>query len=268
MNENLKKAAVLPFQIIESLGVPCGYERSFKLQNNHLLANRYLLGIETAAINQAQWQTIFKQLRMPENFSADFIPGLAKANLALLGFEARHNGQAIIKLYLEYWDQLRIRKQQEPGNHTPHLLHLGFKWQYDAPQRQQITHYHCQPGLSSAGIRNKISHHYSDLPEPACLQTGLSIFDLALTARPQAEFVYIEVSEAGNQRQSFDLNLYPAGLTINDIAQEIELAAINLNIDHHQLEHLMTLTRDKLLGHISAGISRDGQEYFTVYYEN
>ena len=39
--------ASLPFEIVESMDLACGYERSFKMLHNRLLANRYLLGIRT-----------------------------------------------------------------------------------------------------------------------------------------------------------------------------------------------------------------------------
>ena len=209
MNDSLKKAATLPFQLVESLGIPCGYERSFKLQKNQILANRYLLGIETKHVKAPQWQHIFQRLNMPENFIADFEAGLADANLVLLGFEAQANGSAIFKLYLEYWDQLQARQQKTPDNDTPYQLHLGFKWQYDAPHHQQITHYHCLPGLSTDEIKSKICCHYSDLRRAASLNSCQSILDLASEHNPQAKFLYMEVSEEGNKRQSFDLNLYP-----------------------------------------------------------
>lgn len=268
MNDNLKNAAVLPFQLVQSLGIPCGYERSFKMQKEQLLANRYLLGIETSDINTAQWNKLFHQLNMPANFIADFRAGLADANLALLGFEAQANGSSVLKLYLEYWDLLRARQLETPDNHTPHLLHLGFKWQYDDPCRQQVTHYHCLPGLSAETISNRIRRHYAKLTQPASLKPSLSILNIATERAPQASFLYIEVSEKGNARQSFDLNLYPAGLSISDIIPSITQVASKMKLDPLQFERLIPVIENKLFGHISAGVGRDEQEYFTVYYEN
>jgi len=268
VNDSLKKAAILPFQLIESLGIPCGYERSFKLQKNQILANRYLLGIETRHVKAPQWQPIFQRLNMPENFIADFKAGLADANTVLLGFEAQANDSAVFKLYLEYWDQLQARQQKTPDNDTPHQLHLGFKWQYDAPHHQQITHYHCLPGLSTDDMKNKISDQYSNLAQAASLNSSLSILNMAIERQPQANYLYIKVSEEGNKRQSFDLNLYPAGLSISDIIPAITQAATGLNADPIQFERLIAAVRDKDFGHISAGTGRNGQEYFTVYYEN
>lgn len=268
VNDTLKNAAILPFQLLESLGIPCGYERSFKLRKNQLLANRYLLGIDTAAVNSSQWNSLFQQLNMPANFIIDFKAGLAAANQALLGFEAQANDNAVFKLYLEYWDQLQIKQQENPDNNSPHLLHLGFKWQHDAPDHQKITHYHCLPGLNTQEIISRIHRHYSSLTQPASLNSTLTIVNLAIEHQPQARYLYMDVSEEGNSRQSFDLNLYPANLSISNIIQPVEQAAINLNVDPLKFERLISAIKDKPLGHISAGIGRDGEEYFTVYYEN
>ncbi len=250
------------------MGIPCGYERSFKLQNKQILANRYLLGIETKHLSEQQWQQIFRQLNMPGNFISEFRAGLADANTVLLGFEAQADGIAVFKLYLEYWEQLNKQRQTDAGYKNRHLLHLGFKWQADAPHHQQITHYHCLPGLSTKQIKLKISDLYSPQTSPAGLTPALSILDLAEHTQPQAEYLYLEVSEAGSQRQAYDLNLYPAGLTISDIMQPIELAAKQLKVDPLQFQKLVPLIENKLFGHISAGTGRDGQRYFTVYYEN
>lgn len=268
MQNTLSKSAIRPFQLLESLEIPCGYERSFKLLENNILANRYLLGFDTTQVSRSQWPDICGQLNMPPALMRDFQAGLSGANLALLGFEAEAGGTALYKLYLEYWDQLQRKKRDKASFSEPHLLHLGFKWQIDRPQRHLITRYHCQPGLDTDAIRQRISSHYGGLPAPASLNPAMSILELASARISEPEFLYIEVSEAGNPRKSFDLNLYSAGLTIGDIARPVRQVAIDLGVNQDKMNQLMPAIKDKLFGHLSAGTGRDGKEYFTVYYEN
>jgi hypothetical protein len=121
------KKAILPFKIVEHLGVPCGYERSFKMFQNTLLANRYLLGINTKDVNRESLLHICRQLGMPKSYLDSFESSLADANLVFLGFE--HNeDDCVYKIYLEFWEKVQKDLQMTPGNTSPVLLHLGFKW--------------------------------------------------------------------------------------------------------------------------------------------
>lgn len=268
MNNPVLQAAVLPFQITESLAVACGYERSFKLASNSILANRYLLGINTADVTHQQLLDICRKLNMPSAFFEQFQVGLTDANLVFLGFEANSQGGALFKVYLEYWDQLQKKLLHDPLLKAPHLLHRGFKWQYDEPDKNLVTEYSCLPNLTTDNIRQHIQSQYQDLTEPSCLEVINRIIDLADTKAPDDKFIYVEVSEPGNSRKSFDLNLYPAGLTVKNITIPLGEAIALLNIDMATFDHLMSIIQDKLFGHISAGIGRDGQEYLTIYYEN
>ncbi|MBJ44692.1 MAG: hypothetical protein CMJ80_15700, partial [Planctomycetaceae bacterium] len=94
--------AALPFRILEERGIPCGYERSFKMRSNRLLANRYMLGIDTTEFSREELTKICNQLCMPDVYLEDFRKQLMGSNLMLLGFE--HDGDACsYKIYLEYW---------------------------------------------------------------------------------------------------------------------------------------------------------------------
>jgi hypothetical protein len=262
------QAALLPFVITERLGVPCGYERSFKLAGGNILSNRYLLGINTVDVPASQLLAAGQEMGMPPLLYEQFQAGLADANLVFLGFEADAEGGALYKIYLEYWDQLQKKLRQNMSTKTPELLHRGFKWQYNRPQSNVITEYHCLPGLTTADIRRHISTHYDTLPQAKCLHPVNQIIDLAESRTVAQRFIYVEVSEAGNNRHSFDLNLYPTGLTVNEISKPLAEAVDKLDVEPRKFDHLMTIVGDKLLGHISAGCGRDGNEYLTIYFEN
>ncbi len=262
------QAATLPFQIVESMDVSCGYERSFKLCKDTILANRYLLGINTADVTTKKLLDACRTLDMPGDLVQEFHAGLPDANLVFLGFEADARGGALYKVYLEYWDQLREKLRSDPTYKEPHVLHKGFKWQYDCPKKNLVSWYQCLPGLTTDEILQCIQSRYSEVSDPVCLDSVGRIVALAHDRVPDKRLLYVEVSEAGNSRKSFDLNLYPTGLKITEIAKPISDAAARLDVPKDMFARLMSIVPHKLLGHISAGIGRDGQEYFTIYYES
>ena len=58
--ETAAAQAGLLFRIVEELDVPCGYERSFKMLPGRLLANRFLLGINTADLTETARDVIYE----------------------------------------------------------------------------------------------------------------------------------------------------------------------------------------------------------------
>lgn len=267
ITDGIARAAALPFRIVESFGIGCGYERSVKLCPGRLLANRYLLGIQSADLQPAQWLQACRRLDMPEALIEEFRAGLPEANVVLLGFEDGGPGACIYKVYLEYWDRLREQLRAGTPPAQPHLLHKGFKWYIDEPARYVVTRYECVAGLGVAGIRGRIEGIYGEVPDSHCRDAALGILDTARRHAPRRQFLYLEVSEQGNPRKSFDLNLYPAGLRAGDVAGQIRNAAASLDAPRHELERLLAMINDRPFGHISGGLSRNGEEYFTVYYE-
>jgi len=268
MHDPTLQAATVPFQIVEAMKVKCGYERSFKLCRNTILSNRYLLGINTADVTATTLVDACRQLGMPSNLLEEFRAGLVGANLVFLGFEANASVGALYKVYIEYWGQLLGKLHDDPMYADPHILHKGFKWQYDCPEKNLVTWYQCYPGMSMDEIVQRIQLQYLDISEQMCLDSVNKIITLARNRTSEGKFLYLEVSEQGNPRQSFDLNLYPAGLQMKEVAKPISEAAVNLNVPKDMFTQLMSIIPKKLFGHISAGIGRDGQEYLTIYYEN
>jgi len=267
MNDALATAATLPFRILESLNIPGGYERSFKLAPGGIQANRYLLGFEASAIPGERWPDIFRQLNMPSNLARDFLDSLPEANTALFGFEARPDGESLYKLYLEFWSKLQQRQQHTPHDRSRQLLHLGFKWQAVSPEHHACTYYHCLPGLSVEDIRQRIPDHFSGFTNSPCQTVTFTILDQIEHAQSTDDYLYLEISEPDSNRVSFDLNLYPAQRSVNDIREGLLSIASSMNIDPQKIQRMLSLAGDQPLGHISSGRGRDGREYFTVYYE-
>lgn len=258
--------ASLPFKIIEQLGVACGYERSFKMLENKLLANRYLLGIDTADIKPEQLLDICHQLDMPTTYMEAFKAHLADANLVFLGFED-NEADCVYKIYLEFWEKVKQDIQIKSNGNEPALLHLGFKWNSDNNTERTISRYTCYPLLSLDDILKRLSKLYGNHQDRNCLGIAEDIIRFAASRSDATSFIYVEVGEENNPRRSFDINLYKANLRLSDIYPSLSRTQQHYSIPAEQFARLYKLVGDKLFGHLSGGVNREGNDFLSVYYE-
>ena len=248
--------------LVRGLNVGFGFERSFKLSPGSLHADRVILGVRTKLANGESLLKVCRAIGMPDPYLARFEELLPEANTVGFGFEG-----GAYKVYLEFWDKLRQRVRQDPANVAPETLFLGFKWAISDPSRCALARYTCYPLLSIRGIRKRLAELYDDPAMPS-LRAAQEIIDLAaIRIGANDSFVYVEASEEGNPRKSFDLNLYKAGLRVADLYPVLSALYQHYSIPESHLESLSAETGSRTFGHLSGGNGRDGQDFLTVYYE-
>jgi hypothetical protein len=240
-----------------------GREDSFKLTNGRLLADRFLIGIRSAGIPGTTFLEIAAGLDMPEGFRSAFVGGLPEADVVLFGIEEGETG-LVRKAYLEFWDKVR-RRVRGTGANDPELLNLGFKWTAGDDSRSVVARYTCYPMLDLAGMLRRIRDLYDGATGSLSCLMALHLVQLA--ARRNAAFIYMEVSEEGTPRRSYDINLYKADLTLAEIEPELRETAARYAVPREPFEALWSRVRTRPLGHLSGGLGRDGNDFLTVYYE-
>ena len=266
LNKRAQHAA-LPFTLLERREIPCGYERSFKIIPGKLLANRYLLGISVDDTNPAALHEICLALKMPDPLLAQFQQNISEANLVFLGFEDDQE-VASYRVYLEYWDKICAEIKQAPHKTHPRLMFLGYKWDIQNPERQAISEYMCHPLLSTSEILERITQLYQPAKDDCAVNYVRNIIERAAEQCPDRAFIYLEVGEGDNLRSSFDLNIYKSGLRLHDIDDILVDVQQHYKISEPEFSRLRQLAGPKLLGHISGGTSRHGENFLTFYYEN
>jgi hypothetical protein len=92
------------------------------------------------------------------------------------------------------------------------------------------------------------------------------MLDLAGSRTRPGELLYVEVSEEGNPRDSFDINVYPADLQMAEIYPLLINTARHFSIDLEQFEELYEAVKTQKFGHVSGGTDRDGKDFLTVYF--
>ena len=258
---------VKPFRIVEQLDLKCGYEKSFKMMDRYLLRNRYLLGIEKSRLDHQKLVSICEQMQMPEKFVDQFFDNVADANLVLLGFEEGIES-CTYKIYLEYWDKIRTQMSVKQSSAEPVALFQGFKWNAMDNSRAVLTDYIYYPLLKVDEIIERIGRLGLPGEDTSVFDMAREIISRAARLAGNQPFIYVEASEGDNPRNSFDINLYPAGMTLQSIRSSVAQLFRHYAISNGEFDLLYSRLGSRPLGHLSGGIDRNRKDFFTVYYEN
>lgn len=249
-----------------SLGLAWGAETSIKLGPGRLLGGRVLVGVPRSALNDDDARGLAEEIGIPPAGWALLAAELPRANAVFFGIEQAPEG-VVGKVYLEFWDEVRRQVRADPGP-APRLLHLGVKWSDRQPGRFEVAQYHCHPLLSGRDVLRRMAALYEGerLSTSAC---GLAqaVLRRGLRREPTAGLLYEEVSEAGNPRRSWDVNLYKTGLRVRDAMPELVAMGLHFGLDEAALSSLLAPMEDRLLGHLSGGIDRRGEEFVSLYAE-
>jgi len=260
--------AGLLFQLMKNLNAEVGLERSFKIANADLLQNRFLLGVSKEAVGQRADDRLTETcslMGMPKTLLDIFKYYLPQGNYIHFGFE-QNEKTTVYKVYLEFWETIEkeIRKSKHrPG---PALLHLGLKWDVSDPARQALTRYTWYPWLSSQEILERVSHTLESGRGEAARQAAEQLVSLALARIPDRDILYLEVTEEGNPRRSFDINVYRANLQLVEVYPLLSMLCRRHSIPFDTFHSLYDRIKTKRLGHLAAGVDREGNSFFTVYY--
>jgi hypothetical protein len=252
--------------LIEAEGVHYGREDSLKMSHARLLTQRLLLGVPMQDIAPARILRWCEVLGMPPRLQTEFAQHLPDANMVGVGLEDSCD-DGFYKMYLEFWDKVRLDVQRT-GRTDPLLLHLGFKWRAQGDGSDgRIAHYTCFPRLSLHDTLTRIEQIYRGAETRTAQDLALGIVRRAAAANPADLFLYVEASEEGNARRSFDINLYKSELTMADIDPFLRGLARHYCLLDEQFLPLLARVGPHRLGHLSGGLDRNDKDTTTLYFE-
>lgn len=229
-----------------------------------LLADRYLLGIHKADISPATLFSICTQMGMPEKYLDALKEEVQEANAVHFGFEGSETG-GIYKVYLEFAGRLGRCRADALQPVQAVLLHLAYKWDVVDRHVGTIARYECHPGLSNSAMLERLAGCFSGHNGHKAVEAVRAIIALA-AGRAREPLMYLEVSEEDNPRASIDINLHDAGMRVQEIELWLSQLREHFAIPDEQFAPLIGGVKEASLGHLSAGISREGREFVTVYY--
>ncbi len=242
-----------------------GREDSFKLVPGRILADRVLIGVETARMAADALLALAVECGMSAAAAEVLYPRISTSNAVFFGFEEL-GASCVSKVYLEFWEDVK-RQVQATGSRAPQLLHLGVKWDTARPERHEVARYDCHPMLNEHTILKRVGACHAG-PEAAAL-CGITqdIIRQAGRHRPDASMLYLEVLEQGNARSSYDINLYKNELAVNDCAQALHSAGHFFGISAAQIDVQLERLGARPFGHLSSGQDRHGKPFLSVYAE-
>jgi hypothetical protein len=260
--------AILLLQLVKDLNVEYGFERSFKMYKETMLANRFLVGFRRDTIRKKPNETILdicKKIEMPEDFLEAFRENLPETNIVLFGFE-ENDRTSVVKAYLEFGGRIREALEENPYNPSPFIIHLGFKWDASANTRRTLSRYTCYPAISVQNILDRISDIYDDHKYRKSFDVAKGMVELASSRIGEGEFLYVEVDEENNPRKSFDMNIYRAKLQLTELYPLLLKMCHHYSIRSEEFHLLYDSVKTQIFGHLSGGIDREGRDFLTVYF--
>jgi len=255
-------------RLIRGLDVHYGFEQSFKTMPRTLLGNRFLVGFKKDTLrgnHRERLAGLCHAIGMPADDLAEFCRLLPESNIILFGYEENESA-SVYKAYLEFGKEFETAVRESPEEPASFLLHLGFKWDAAGSARHTRARYICYPSFSVRTILERTSKVFYARGYAESFGIVGGIVDLALRRMRDDEFLYLEVSEEGNPRRSFDINMYRANLAMRDLHPWLERMRRHYGISAEAFSALYVPSASQIFGHLSGGIDRQGRDFLTVYF--
>lgn len=256
-------------RLVRELGGEAGFERSFKIFHGTLLGNRFLAGVSRNALGQEPLEKILpicERIEMPDDLLETLRERLPDSDYVHFGFE-ENEGSCVYKVYLEFYEHIQKERKSRPSNRSDRfVLHLGFKWDPSDTRRRALATYTWHPSLSVEDMQQRLSTLLDPVRHGALLGLAESALALASLRVPSRDILYLEVTEEGNPRRSFDINVYRAGLQLGELYPLWVDICGHYAIPLDRFRSLYDPVKHQAFGHLAGGLDREGRDFLTVYY--
>lgn len=242
---------------------PYGFENSLKITASNINQRRFLISFPAMALSLGvDLSGLLKVLQIPER--ADIASLLNGKDIVHLGVEAS-GATSVCKLYGESAERIRQLWDAPAETHSSHknlTVHRALKWTAGS---QVLVHsdYDWLPCTNTAQLLEQVNLYvaeFSALVEVLSKKARCPVSDLHL----------LRVTETEQGRLSLDLNVYDGQLTVQALLNVVQGLAENSFIDQlirnaDTIKVLKAIATESL-GHVAAGLGRDGKMFLSVYY--
>jgi len=257
----------LVFEFLNEQNIRPAFERSFKIMDNTLFENRFLLGFEKDTIRSnpdEKISEICRKLGMPENFHEKLRNNLPESNIVGFGFGEDERG-CVVRAYLEFGGRFFRAVRSNPLNPEPYLSHLGFKWDAADNTRKALTIYTCHPRYTYEEMIKRLANDFYKNKVFSPFEIIKKILYAASKKAGSNGFLFLDVNEKDNQRMSFDINLYVANLRLKELHPLLSDIFEHYGLDQERFQNWFTHVKEDILGHLAGGTGGDGRDFLTIY---
>ena len=234
-----------------------------------MLANRFLLTVARDDLGANAVERVLdacRQLEMSDEFLDAAAQHLPSANLIHFGFEEEREGRAYYKVYLERAEIFARAMASPSGSGEPFVLHHAFKWNTADHAEQVVARYVCHPRLARQAMLQRIAAVYTGLADRTPWHLSCELVTAAARRVTDEQIMYLDVTEDGTDRKSFDVNLYRAGFAVASVAPFLGRLAAHFRLRADAVDEAFARVLDLQLGHVAGGIDRHGRDFFTIYF--
>lgn len=256
------------FKHLGELDAEIDFEPSFKVAHGRLFENRFLFGVRRRATGgdlDERVAAICDRMGMPHQLLESFRRTLPDANHVYFGVE-KDEQTLILKAYLEYRDRIEEEIAGGKSAGRSFTLFTGFKWDTSSPARQAITRYAWYPSLSVPDMLERLRMCIEPGRNGELLKSIGEVIRRASERIACGDIQYLEVSEEGNPRGSFDINIYKSGLRLEELYPYLSGLLRHYAISSNRIESLYQKIRTERFGHLAGGVDRQNKEFMTVYF--
>lgn len=240
--------------------VIAGLERSAKFTHNFLNSDRYIIGPQHKSLSEEKLQFILKKMNFPEKFLPGVLSGLSTSNQCGLGFERTNSSS--YRLYLEFFDRYKPDPLENKG-----LLHIGYKWQCDDPQKMRITRYSYAPFFNGQNAEQVVQRTLG-VTNGTFIRNVVSAVTKSVVDTPVPNRIMTCATDESGCRRSFDVNVYRSGKKMHFLTDELENIGTFFKVDKPVLDSFIGETGSADIGHLSAGFNNVNDPFFTVYFDD
>jgi hypothetical protein len=261
--------AVRLLGLLQELGAGARFERSVKLRPGALEPNRFILAVDKPSIRgdaEAGVLRVCEAIGMPAAGLQLFRDHFAESTVVGWGLDEDESA-CVVKGYLEFGDRHAETMRSSPGPDTAYVSHVGVKWDAAQPERHVLAEYRCFPALGAEDMLARIAASHYPGADGGALAVVRGVVAVASGKARTRGFPYLEVSEPGTPRASFDVNVYRAELKVSDVQPQLAATCRHFAIPPAAIAPVYATMRDAVFGHVAGGTDRDGGEFLTVYFE-
>jgi hypothetical protein len=253
-------------RLVGRLHAPYGIERSVKVVPDGLLDDRCLISIHKAALGPLPAERLVemgRELDMPARFADGLSTVLEDADIVHFGHEGGP-GFDVRKIYFEYAS--RARRAMAMTSAEPVLVHLAYKWGPRGTGGGSVARYSWVPCRTRHQVEGRLRALFSAGGAPRALRSALSLVSRVGPLADAGQLIMMEVEEHGNPRRSCDLNVYDCELRLGEIEDLVTATTQDFAVPPSRARAVFGRAWQLALGHLSAGVGRDGEEFVTFYY--